>query len=285
MKKSFSRNVNNDDITKTMENKNRNMSLENLCEEVKKLARSTGDYLKREQAALMKNDIELKGTRNYVTYIDKEAETRLVEGLKKMLPGAGFLTEEATVAFEEKEFTWIIDPLDGTTNYVHGDSPFSVSIALMKGKETLLGVVFDPVLDQMYCATGRGKVFLNDAPLQVSRHATLENAYIGFGIPYSLDAKGEEILKNAMKQFRKCSFRIKGSAALELCYVAAGVSDSYFHPGLSPWDVAAGAFILQSAGGKCTDFSGAGNYIFGREMVATNGVIHQELMKSIIQGN
>ena len=259
--------------------------MENLCEEVKKLARSTGEYLKTEQAVLKKNDIELKGTRNYVTYIDKEAESMLVEGLKKVLPEAGFLTEEATVTFEEKEFNWIIDPLDGTTNYVHGDTPFSVSIALMNGTKTLLGVVFDPVLNQMYCATGRGKVFLNEAPLQVSAHATLENAYIGFGIPYSLDTKGEEILKNAMKLFRRCSFRIKGSAALELCYVAAGVSDSYFHPGLSPWDVAAGAFILQCAGGKCTDFSGGVNYIFGREMVATNGLIHQEIMKSIIQGN
>jgi len=260
------------------------MDLEKLCNEVKELARSTGEYLKSEQAALRKKDIELKGTRNYVTYIDKEAENRLVEGLSRLLPEAGFLTEEETVEFEQKEFTWIIDPLDGTTNYVHGDSIFSVSIALMREKEIILGVVYDPLAAQIYFATGEGKAFLNDNPITVSSHSALENGYIGFGIPYSLDERGEQILRNAMKQFRKCSFRIKGSAALEICYVAAGICDTYFHSGLSPWDVAAGAFILQCAGGKCTDFSGGDNYIFNKELVASNGAIHQEIMGTIIQG-
>lgn len=261
------------------------MDLKKLCNEVKELALSTGAYLKTEQAALKKKDIELKGARNYVTYIDKEAENRLVEGLSRLLPEAGFLTEEETVEFEPREYTWIIDPLDGTTNYVHGDSPFSVSIALMKRKEIILGVVYDPLAEQMYCAAEAGKAFLNDIPLEVSSHSTLENGYIGFGIPYSLNERGEQILRNAMKQFRQCSFRIKGSAALEICYVAAGISDTYFHSGLSPWDVAAGAFILQCAGGRCSDFSGGDNYIFGRELVASNGALHQEIMETIINGN
>lgn len=261
------------------------IDLEKLCNEVKELALSTGAYLKIEQAGLKKRDIELKGTRNYVTYIDKEAECRLVEGLSRLLPEAGFLTEEETVEFEQKEFTWIIDPLDGTTNYVHGDSPFSVSIALMRAKEIILGVVYDPLAGQMYSATGAGKAFLNDTLLAVSSQSALVNGYIGFGIPYSLDERGEQILRNAMKQFRKCSFRIRGSAALEICYVAAGISDTYFHSGLSPWDVAAGAFILQCAGGKCTDFSGGDNYIFNKELVASNGAIHQEIMETIIQAN
>jgi len=263
----------------------KNMKLEKLCSDIKTLARTTGAYLKEEQTALRQKDIELKGTRNYVTYIDKEAELRLVAGLRKILPEAGFLTEEDTVAFEPKEYTWVIDPLDGTTNYVHGDSPYSVSIALMKDNAVILGVVFDPIADQMFNAFEKGKAFLNDTPLRVSTQATLLNGYIGFGIPYSLDAKGEKILNNAMAQFRKCSFRIKGSAALEICYVAAGISDTYFHSGLSPWDVAAGAFILQCAGGRCTDFTGGDNYIFGKEMVASNGVIHQEIMDNIIYGN
>ena len=261
------------------------IDLEKLCDEVKGLALTVGAYLKEEQITLKKKDIELKGTRNYVTYIDKEAEARLVEGLSRLLPEAGFLTEEETVSFEQKEFIWIIDPLDGTTNYVHGDSPYSVSIALMKGKEIILGVVYDPLAKQMYQATGPGRVFLNDNPIKVSSQSTLVNGYIGFGIPYSLDERGEQILRNAMQQFRKCSFRIKGSAAVEICYVAAGMCDTYFHSGLSPWDVAAGGFILQCAGGKCTDFSGGDNYIFNKELVASNGAIHQEIMKTIIQGN
>ncbi len=161
-----------------------------------------------------------------------------------MLPEAGFLTEEDTVEFEQKEYTWVIDPLDGTTNYVHGDKPYSVSIALMRKKEVIMGVVYDPVADEMYYATGgKGEALLNGTPLKVSSQATLENGYIGFGIPYSLDERGEQVLKNAMRQFRKCSFRIKGSAALEICYVAAGISDTYFHTGLSPWDVAAGGHL------------------------------------------
>lgn len=258
------------------------MNLGIICNEVKQLARSVGEYLIAEQAKLKRKDVELKGTRDYVTYIDKTAEELLVKGLEQLLPESGFLTEEGTVAFEEKEFTWIIDPLDGTSNYVHGDTTFSVSIALVRDRETILGVVYDPVVDQMYWAVEGGSAFMNNTSLSVSHHATIENGYFGFGIPYSLDAKGEQILHQAMKQFRKASFRIKGSAALDLCYVAAGVTDAFFHSGLSPWDVAAGAFILHRAGGKCTDFAGGNNYIFGKEMVASNGTIHEEIMRTII---
>lgn len=257
--------------------------MESLCEKVQNLARETGEYLKNEQSALNKNDIELKGSRDYVTYIDKEAERRLVEGLKEIFPNGGFLTEEETIEFEEMEYTWIIDPLDGTTNYVHGDSSYSVSIALKQGNNITLGVVYDPLADQMYYATSMGNAFMNGKRLRVSSHTTLKNAYLGFGIPYSLDDNGERILRNAMTQYRNCSFRIKGSAALELCYVAAGVCDAYFHSGLSPWDVAAGTFILQCAGGKCTDFEGGDNYLFGRELVASNVIIHDDIMNYIIK--
>lgn len=258
------------------------MDLNNIVDEVILLARTTGAYLASEQRSLQKQEIELKGTRNYVTYIDKEAERRLVKGLRAILPESAFLTEEETVTFEPRDYSWIIDPLDGTTNYVHGDSPYSVSIALMHETKVILGVVFDPVADQLFVATGNGAATLNGEPLGVSRQESLTNAYIGFGIPYSLDSRGETILVNAMKQFRNCSFRIKGSAALEICYVAAGISDAYFHSGLSPWDVAAGAFILECAGGRCSDFSGGDHYLFGKEMVASNGKLHETLMQHII---
>ncbi len=184
--------------------------------------------------------------------------------------------------YVEKTYTWIIDPLDGTSNYVHGDTTYSVSIALTRGGETILGVVHDPVVNQMYWATEGGKAYMNDEQLSVSWHASIENGYIGFGIPYSLNQQGEQILQRALKQFRKASFRIKGSAALDLCYVAAGVTDAFFHSGLSPWDVAAGAFILIQAGGTCTDFSGGDRFVFAREMVASNGKIHEEIMKEIV---
>ncbi len=258
------------------------MNLNIICIEVEKIARSVGEFLKEEQAKLRQSDIELKGTRNFVTHIDMEAEKILVEKLGKLISDATFLTEEGTVSYAEGKYTWIIDPLDGTTNYIHGDTPFTVSIALMKDKEIILGVVYDPIVDEMYSATEKGKATLNGNPIKVSTHNTLTNGYIGFGIPYSLDQRGEKILRNAIEQFRKCSFRIKGSAAAEICYVACGRSDAYFHSGLSPWDVAAGTFILKCAGGKSTDFSGSNDYIFNKELVASNGMIHKEIMKQII---
>lgn len=257
--------------------------MENLCKKVEELARSTGEYLKNEQAKLKKKDIELKGARDYVTYIDKEAERILVKGLKEIFPVAGFLTEEETVDYVETEYTWIIDPLDGTTNYIHGDSTFAVSIALQREQDIVLGVVYDPIIDQMYSATSPDNAKLNSNKLEVSVHNLIKNAYIGCGIPYVLDTNGEKILQNAMKHFRTCSFRIKGSAALEICYIAAGITDAYFHSGLSAWDVAAGTFILKCAGGICTDFSGGVNYLFGKELVASNGVIHDQIMKHIIE--
>lgn len=256
--------------------------MDNLCEKVKELARITGEYLKNEQFKLNKNDIELKGARDYVTYIDKEAENILVKGLKKLFPNSGFLTEEETVDFEEKDYTWIIDPLDGTTNYIHGDTPFCVSIALKHNNDIVLGVVFDPIADQMFSATSPKDVQLNNKPISVSNHSTIKNAYLGFGIPYLLDEGGEKILKNSMKQFNNCTFRIKGAAAIEICYVAAGITDAYFHSGLAPWDVAAGSFILECAGGKCSDYSNNDNYIFGEEIIASNNVIHDEIIKHII---
>ena len=153
--------------------------MEKLCEKVKVLARSTGEYLKNEQAKLNKKDIELKGARDYVTYIDKEAERILVKGLKELFPIAGFLTEEETVDYEETEYTWIIDPLDGTTNYIHGDATFAVSIALRHEQEIVLGVVYDPIIDQMYSASALTKAKLNNKNLMVSGHNTIKNAYLG----------------------------------------------------------------------------------------------------------
>lgn len=258
------------------------MNLNVICAEVEQIARSVGEFLKEEQAKLHKSDIELKGTRNFVTHIDMEAEKMLVKELGKLIPNATFLTEEGTVSYAEGKYTWIIDPLDGTTNYVHGDTPFSVSIALMKDKQTALGVVYDPIANELYSATGNNKATLNGNPIKVSSHNSLTNAYIGFGIPYSLDDRGEKILRNTIEQFRHCSFRIKGSAAVEICYVACGRSDAYFHSGLSPWDVAAGCFILERAGGKSTDFSDGNDYVFNKELVASNGTIHKEIIEQIV---
>ncbi len=261
------------------------MDLNKTLETVIEVARKAGAYLKEEQSKLTSDSIETKSTRNYVTYIDKEAEEIIVSELIKVFPETGFLTEEGTKSTDDKEWRWIIDPLDGTTNYVHGDTPYTVSIALQHNEITVLGVVYDPIADELYSATADRDATLNNKAIKVSTSPALQDAYIGFGIPYIIDQRATEILQRTTLQYHKCSFRIKGSAAIELCYVACGRLDAYFHSGLSPWDVAAGAFILKQSGGMVTDFDNGENYIFGKEMVASNGLIHQEIMNDIIDDN
>ena len=259
-----------------------NLDLNNILLQVCQSANLIGEYLVNEQAGLKQSEIEMKGARNYVSYVDKEAEKQLVTALKLVVPEAGFLTEEETVKHERKEYTWIIDPLDGTSNYVHGYAPYTVSIALMHNDETILGVVFDPVANEMFTAIKNEKALLNNQEIVVSKKDEIHNSFIGFGIPYDVTKDTQHILQNTWNHFGHASFRLKGSAAVEICYVACGRYDAYFHSGLSPWDVAAGIFILQQAGGKITDYRNGSNYIFGKELVATNSSIHSAIMKSII---
>ncbi len=258
------------------------MNLKDTLKTVINVARTAGAFLKDEQSKLKNASVEMKSTRNYVTYIDKAAERIIVDELSKAFPETGFLTEEETVASEVKEWTWIIDPLDGTANYIHNDTPYSVSIALQHNEVTVLGVVYDPIAEELYQAIEGDEATLNGKAIGVSQHAELEDAYMGFGIPYVLDTKAMEVLQRTTKFYHKCSLRIKGSAAIELCYVAAGRLDAYFHSGLSPWDVAAGSFILQQAGGTVTDYDKNSDYIHGREIVASNGHIHNEIIENII---
>lgn len=259
-----------------------NLDLNKILLQVCQTANQIGEYLVREQAGLKQSEVEMKGARDYVSYVDKEAEKQLVAALKEYIPNAGFLTEEDTVEYEKKEYTWVIDPLDGTSNYVHGYTPYTVSIALMHNDETILGVVFDPVANEMFTAIKGEKALLNNKEIAVSTKDEIYNSFISFGIPYKVTTETENILQNTWKHFGHATFRVKGSAAVEICYVACGRCDAYFHSGLSPWDVAAGAFILQQAGGKITDYNFGTNYIFGKELVATNSAIHDAIMKEII---
>ena len=259
-----------------------NLDLNKILDQVCQTANEIGRYLKNEQSKLKDSAIEMKGLRDYVSYVDKEAEKQLVKALENYIPDAGFLTEEGTVEQTEKEYTWIIDPLDGTSNYVHGLQPYTVSIALMHKKEIILGVVYDPVAKEMFTATKNEKARLNNTLINVSTKDELRNSFIGFGIPYKVNKETQKTLENIWKHFGDATFRIIGSAAIELCYVACGRYDAYLHSGLSAWDVAAGAFILQQSGGNVSDYKNGDNYIFGKELVATNSAIHSAIMKDII---
>lgn len=259
-----------------------NLDLNKTVDQVCNIANKIGEYLKDEQSNLKTSAIEMKGTRDYVSYVDKEAEKQLVSALKSVIPDAGFLTEEETVEQVRKDYTWIIDPLDGTSNYVHGLAPYNVSIALTYKNETILGVVYDPLADEMFVAIKGERARLNNEIINVSTKDELKNGFIGFGIPYHVDSETKSVLNNIWNHFGDASFRVNGSAAIELCFVACGRYDAYLHSGLSPWDVAAGAFILQQAGGKITDYKSGTNYIYGKQLVATNSSIHSAIMKHII---
>lgn len=259
-----------------------NLDLNKILQQVCQTANQIGQYLMNEQAGLKRSEVQMKGARNYVSYVDMEAEKQLVSALKKVLPEAGFLVEEDTIEYEKKEYTWVIDPLDGTSNYVHGYAPYTTSIALMHNNHTILGVVYDPVAGELFTAIKGGKAMLNNEEIRVTTKDDMHNSFIGFGIPYNVTNESQNILQNTWRHFGNASFRLAGSAAVEICYVACGRCDGFFHSDLSPWDVAAGAFILQQAGGMVTDFKNGPNYIFGKELVATNSSIHPAIMKCII---
>jgi len=237
----------------------------------------------REQAKNFDNSkVEYKGHNDLVSYVDKTSEEILVKGLFETLPGSGFITEENTASAAEERFRWIIDPLDGTTNFVHGVPCYAVSVALYDNDTCILGIVHEINLNECFHAVkGRG-AFLNDQPVKISGRKTLEDALVVTGFPYTDYSR----LENYMKVFDYCmhnthGIRRPGSAAVDLAYVAAGRYEVFYEYGLNSWDVAAGALIVSEAGGTVTDFSGGANYVFGKEIVATNSLVHKEFMKVI----
>ncbi len=245
--------------------------LENLCRSVINAARVSGDFAMNEISDLKRDQIKLKGHKDLVTYVDHANERRIVNELLKVLPGAGFITEEQTVTNENRDFTWIIDPLDGTTNYVHGIPIFSVSIALMHLGRIVLGVVYIPALDECFYSYEGGGVYLNEKPVSVSTVQSLGDAIIATGFPYEdlpdLD-RHMELLKVYISHSH--GIRRMGSAAIDLAYVACGRFDAMFETGLNPWDVAAGAFLVKQAGGEVTDYTGGTGYLFNKELIACN---------------
>jgi myo-inositol-1(or 4)-monophosphatase len=260
------------------------MDLENITLKVCDLSRSTGQYLLEQLRLIRGKDIELKDEHNFVTYVDRHAEEMIVDELSKILPGSGFLAEEGTGGLSDGEVVWIIDPLDGTTNYVHGIPLFAISIALMISDQVVAGVVLEPNRDECFYAWKNGPAFLNNRMIQVSTAGQLQNSLIVTGFPY----KRDEILDPYIRLFkgflqRTQDLRRLGSAATDLAYVAAGRFEGFYEIGLNPWDVAAGSLIVRQAGGQVTDFDGGQDYLFGKSLVASNGHVHQEMKQVIAQ--
>lgn len=256
------------------------MDLENICTQVNDLAKEVGTFIKSQ--VISSSDVEVKSRNSLVTFVDKTSEEKLVNKLSEIIPGSGFITEEGTSTKIGKEFNWIIDPLDGTTNFIHGVPCYCVSIGLQKNNKLVLGVIYEINLDELFYAWEGSKAYLNGKEIHVSKTKTLENSLIATGFPYYDYEKQTEYLdlfKDLMKNTR--GLRRLGSAAVDLAYVACGRFDAFYEYSLHPWDVAAGAFIVHQAGGKVTDFKGENDYLFGKEIITSNPQIQNELLSKV----
>jgi myo-inositol-1(or 4)-monophosphatase len=260
------------------------MDLEKIRQGVRKTSIEVGEFIRKEGAAFDWSRIEQKTSfNNLVSYVDKEAETAIVAALKKLLPEAGFITEEGTVEqSSQQEYNWVIDPLDGTTNFLHGLPIYAISIGLIRHNQPVLGIVYHIGRDECFHAIENGPAYCNDKVIRVSPVESLQESLLATGFPYYHSEK-RDIYLDIIKEFLTQSHGIRrlGSAAIDLAYVACGRLEGFFEYNLNPWDVAAGVFIVQQAGGKVTDFKGGKNFLFGGELCAGNAQVHGQMLELI----
>ena len=258
------------------------MDYELLCTQVLGVVRLAGNFIRKESMNFDSNKVEFKGLNDLVSYVDKQAEVILVENLAELLPGSGFITEEQTTVKRGEVYNWIIDPLDGTTNFIHGIPTYSVSVALYEDGKPVIGVVYEINRGELFYAYKGGAAYLNNKEIHVSNRNLVADTLLATGFPYYDFEKQPQYMALFTELMRKChGLRRIGSAAVDLAYVACGRFDAFFEYNLNAWDVAAGAFIVQQAGGKVMNFSGGEEFIETRELLATNNRIDEELLIDI----
>ena len=274
--------------------------LEELTRGVCEIAKQAGAYIREERRKFSLESVERKHAHDYVSYVDKGSEKQIVSALRQLLPEAGFITEEGTTKMEEgrgkmgeesalspqsSALTWVVDPLDGTTNFIHQYAPYAVSIALLQGKEILIGVVYEVCHDECYCAWKGGGAYVElkgeSLKLKVSNQK-IQDALLCLQLPYNSDAY-KPVIKHLIDKLygNVGSIRMCGSAAMALCYVASGRYDGYAEKYIGQWDFMAGALIVKEAGGMVTNYEGTVDFTQGNNVVATNGVIQQDLLNVI----
>ena len=257
------------------------IDLNNLLKDSLDVIRSTAQFIKSQVDQVSSDDIEEKDMNSLVSYVDKEAENQLVSGLSNLISGAGFITEEDTIDQKGETYTWIIDPLDGTTNFLNQVPHFAISVALQKDNETVLGVVKEVNSGEEWSALKGNGAFLNGYKINVNSKS-YHDILVATGFPYSNDHDYEayfDIMKQWLTETR--GVRRFGSAALDLCYVACGRYGAYYEAALNPWDVAAGALIVEESGGKVSDFSGDNNFLYGGEILATSPQVFSKVLATI----
>lgn len=248
---------------------------------VVELCKDVGLWIAQTRPHFSKEDIEIKEKNSLVSYVNRNAEERLIEGLHKILPEAGFLAEEGTTSKNNPELQWIINTLDGTTNFIHDLPMYAISVGLEYEGKMVLGVVYDIPHDEMYYAAKGKGAFCNQMRIHVSHTKLIEDALIATGFPYTAFGYMKQYL-NVFEPFMRQSRGIRrlGSAALDLCYLAKGRFDGFFEYNLSPWDVAGGVAIIQEAGGILSTFDNQDNYVHGRSIVgACTPELHQKMLE------
>ncbi len=251
------------------------IALKQLTETVCDIATRCGDFLRNERKRFDRTCVEEKNSHDYVSYVDKAAEKMIVAELQQLIPGAGFLTEEGSADYHDEAYCWVVDPLDGTTNYIHDNAPYCVSIALRCGADLLLGVVYEVCRDECFYAWKDGGAWLNGESIKVSDVADMNNAFMVMELPYNSDDYSNTAQHLLKKLYGKVGgIRMNGSAATAICYVAAGRFDLWLEAFVCPWDYAAGAIIVMEAGGKVTNFYGDQEFFGGHHIIASNGRLH-----------
>ena len=275
------------------------VDLEKCTLAVCEIARRAGAYIRGEREKFSLDSVERKHAHDYVSYVDKGSERLIVSALRELLPEAGFITEEGTTevksegvksekSIADTPLCWVVDPLDGTTNFIHRYAPYAVSIALLQGKEILIGVVYEICADECFYAWKGGGAYLEvksgevkSEKLKVSSQQ-IQDALICLQLPYNSEAY-KPVIKQLIDRLygNVGSIRACGSAAMALCQVAAGRLDGYAEQYIGQWDYMAGSLIVMEAGGMVTDYDGSADFTQGNSVVATNGLIQQDLLKVI----
>lgn len=245
-------------------------------------ARAAGLLMNARVGQLSADDIRFKGAHDLVTVLDLEVQNLIVERLGKAFPDHQFLAEEgelSAVESPESGFRWIIDPIDGTTNFSRAAPPYAISIGLQHGKDVVVGVILEPSRGDLYVAVKSRGLYLNGERVQVSRTPSLSQSIVATGFPYRSIDHLEPFLEVLASFIKRChGFRRMGSAAIDLAYVAVGRFDAFYEVGLSAWDMAAGRLLVEEGGGRVTSLSGEAHSLFEGAILASNGRVHEEML-------
>ena len=246
-----------------------------------KVCRKAAKVLIRDFGEVENLQVSLKGPGDFVTNCDKKVEKTLIEELQKARPNYSILSEEIGEINNDKSFKWIIDPIDGTSNFLHGIPHFAISIGLEHDKEIICGIIYDPIKDEMFAAEKGNGSYINNKRLRVSSRSKLKDCVIFTGGPKHGFAERELSLEEYKKISSEVLIPIRklGSAALDMAYVAAGRSDGFWQRNLNYWDIAAGIILIKEAGGFVTDFNGNDTYIENKTILATNSRINKEMIE------